>query len=116
VDRQAWNSITKLQRPGRPDALAKILSLYLADSQQLVDKLRHGMATREAQLVNEAAHSLRSRSAVLGAGTLSLLCQQIEEMSRRGQLTEAEPLLALLEATFADACQVFQAELERRAA
>ncbi|MEK6641806.1 MAG: response regulator, partial [Nitrospirota bacterium] len=116
VDRKAWNSITTLQRPGKPDILAKILSLYLADSQQLVDKLRQGMAAGEAQLVNEAAHSLKSRSSVLGAVALSDLCRQFEEMGRRGSLADAEPLLDPLESAFADACHVFQTELEKRAA
>ena len=116
VDRKAWNSITTLQRPGRPDVLAKILSLYLADSQQLFDSLRQGMAAGEAQLVNEAAHSLKSRSTVLGAASVSELCRQFEEISRRGSLADAEPLLNPLEAAFADACHEFQAELEKRAA
>jgi CheY-like chemotaxis protein len=116
INRSAWNSITALQRPGQPDVLAKILSLYLVDSQQLVDTLRRGLATSEARLVNEAMHSLTSRSAVLGAVSLSDLCKQIGAISRRGPLVEAEPLLEPLEAAFADACRVFQAELERRAA
>ena len=116
VDRKAWNSIITLQRPGKPDVLAKILSLYLADSQQLVDKLRQGVAAGEAKLVNEAAHSLKSRSSVLGAVALSELCRQFEEMSRRGSLADAEPLLDPLESAFTDACYVFQAELEKRAA
>jgi two-component system, sensor histidine kinase and response regulator len=116
VDRKAWKSITSLQRPGKPDVLAKILSLYLADSQQLVEKLRQGMAAGDAQVVNEAAHSLKSRSTVLGAVALSELCRQFEEMSRRGSLADVEPLLDPLDAAFADACHVFQSELEKRAA
>ncbi|MEO5864049.1 MAG: ATP-binding protein [Nitrospiraceae bacterium] len=116
VDHKSWNSITALQRPGKPDILAKIFSLYLADSQQLVDNLRQGMAAGEAQVVNEAAHSLKSRSSVLGAVALSELCRKFEEMSRRGSLADAEPLLDPLDAAFADACHVFQTELEKRAA
>jgi two-component system sensor histidine kinase/response regulator len=116
VDEKAWKSITSLQRPGKPDALAKILSLYLGDSQQLVDKLRQAMATGDADTVNQAAHSLKSRSSVLGAVSLSKLCRQFEEISRQGQLKEAEPLLDQLDAAFAHACEVFQTELEKRAA
>ena len=98
-------------------AVGAAASLYLADSQQLVDKLRQGVAAAgEAQLVNEAAHSLKSRSAVLGAVALSELCRQFEEMGRRGSLSGAEPLLDPLESAFADACHVFQSELEKRAA
>ncbi len=114
IDRQAWSSITALQRPGHPDVLARILSLYLKDSQQLVDNLRVGLTTNTAQLVNEAAHSLKSRSGMLGAISLSDLCGQMETISRRGPLIEAEPLLEPLEAAFAQACLVFQAELDKR--
>ncbi len=116
VDRKTWDSITALQRPGKPDMLAKVLTLYLTDSRQLVDQVRQGVAAGEAQRVNEAAHSLKSRSAVLGAVLLSDLCQKIETISRRGSVMDAEPLLNPLETAFTHACQVFQTELEKRAA
>ena len=116
VDQNAWKSITSLQKPGKEDMLAKILALYLADSKNLVDTVRQGIVAGEAQAVNQAAHSLKSRSSVLGAVSLSQLCQQFEELSRHGRLKEAEPLLNQLEAVFNHANQVFRAELERRAA
>jgi len=116
VDQSAWKLITSLQRPGREDTLAKILSLYLADSQDLVDKVHQGIAAGQAQTVNQAAHSLKSRSSMLGAVSLSQLCRQFEELSRQGRLSEAQPLLAQLDSAFAHACHVFHAELEKRAA
>ena len=114
VDRNAWKSITGLQRPGKPDVLAKILSLYLADSHDVVATLCQGMADENAQVVNQAAHSLRSRSAMLGAVSLSKLCRQLEDLSRQGQLNEAQPLVAPLTEAFAHASEIFRAELERR--
>ena len=116
VDQKAWKSITSLQRPGKEDALAKILSLYLLDSQDLVDRLRDGMKAGDAQAVNQAAHSLKSRSSVLGAMSLSKLCRQFEDCSRQGKLQEVEPLLDQLGVAFEHASRIFQAELERRAA
>lgn len=116
VDQKAWKSITSLQRPGKEDALAKILSLYLLDSRDLVNALREGIRAGDAQAVNQAAHSLKSRSSVLGAVSLSKLCRQFEELSRQGRLKEVEPLLDQLGVAFEHASQIFQAELERRAA
>lgn len=116
VDRDVWKSITSLQKPGKEDTLGKILTLYLADSQQLVDTLHGGMATGDAMAVNQAAHSLKSRSAALGALSLSQLCQQIETLSRQGQLKEAETLLDQVDTAFTHACHIFHGELERRAA
>jgi signal transduction histidine kinase/CheY-like chemotaxis protein/HPt (histidine-containing phosphotransfer) domain-containing protein len=114
VDRNVWKSITGLQRAGKPDVLAKILSLYLTDSHDVVATLRQGIANENAQAVSQAAHSLRSRSAMLGAVSLSKLCRQVEDLSRQGQLKEAEPLMAPLAEAFEHASQIFQAELERR--
>ncbi len=116
INRKAWDAITMLQRPGQPDALAKILSLYLSDSHQLVDKLRKAVQDREAKLVNEAAHSLKSRSAALGAVSLADLCKQLERLGRTGDLTEAPGLIKQLESEFAEACAVFSDELQKRAA
>lgn len=116
VDQKAWKSITSLQRPGKEDPLLKVLSLYLSDSQDLVDKLREGMRAGNATVVNQAAHSLKSRSSVLGAVTLSKLCRQFEDLSRQGQLAEVEPLVQQLDAAFDHASKIFQAEFERRAA
>ena len=116
VDVKAWESITSLQRPGKEDMLAKILTLYLADSQQLIDNLHQGIAAGDTMTVNQAAHSLKSRSAVLGALSLAKLCQQFETLSRQGQLTEAEPLQDQLDGAFNHASQIFEAELNKRRA
>ncbi len=116
INRKAWDAITVLQRPGQPDALAKIFSLYLSDSHQLVDKLRKAVQDGEAKLVNEAAHSLKSRSAALGAVSLADLCKQLERLGRTGDLTDAPGLIKRLESEFAAACAVFSEELQKRAA
>ena len=114
VDQKAWKSITSLQKPGKEDLLTKLLSLYLVDSKDLVSTIAQGIADGNPQVVNHAAHSLKSRSSVLGAVSLSKLCKQFEELSRHGQLKEAEPLLNQLGVAFDHTSQLFQAELERR--
>jgi len=73
------------------------------------------MRAGNATAVNQTAHSLKSRSSVLGAVTLSKFCRQFEDISRQGQLTEAEPLLRQLDAAFDHVSQIFQSELEKRA-
>lgn len=114
VDQKSWKSITSLQRPGKEDLLTKLLSLYLVDSKDLVTKIALGMADGNAQAVYHAAHSLKSRSSVLGAVSLSKLCKQFEDLGRHGELKEVEPLLNQLRVAFDHASQLFQAELERR--
>jgi HPt (histidine-containing phosphotransfer) domain-containing protein len=67
VDPKSWDSITSLQRPGQPDLLAKVIGLYLKDSQGLVDKILAATAGKDFASLRDTAHSLKSRSATLGA-------------------------------------------------
>ena len=49
-----------------------------------------------------AAHSLKSNSASFGAGVLSELCRELEHAAQRGDLTNAESRLQVIEAAFED--------------
>ncbi|ALA57110.1 Hpt domain-containing protein [Nitrospira moscoviensis] len=103
-------------RPNRSDVLAKILALYLKYSAQLADTITRAIAEKNAAALKDAAHSLKSRSATLGARRLAGLCQQLEQAGRTASLDGLDQILPLLTAAFADTCSAFQAELTKRAA
>lgn len=116
LDTQAWKAILALQRPGQPDLLAKILGLYLKDSYELVDKIQAAVTDRNARLLQEAAHSLKSRSATLGAHQLAQLCQQLELAGRTQSFKQTEQRVDQLTKVFAETCALFRQELKGRAA
>ena len=118
VDPKSWDSITSLQRPGQPDLLAKVIGLYLKDSQGLVDKILAATAEKDFASLRDTAHSLKSRSGTLGAWHVADLCKQLETGAREQTLawTEAERLGRQLQQTFTATCDIFEIERQRRAA
>jgi PAS domain S-box-containing protein len=118
VNPKTWDSITSLQRPGQPDLLTKIIGLYLKDSQGLVDKILTAAQAKDFAALRDAAHSLKSRSATLGAWQVADLCKELETGARARTLasTEAERLAGLLQKSFTVTTAIFQSELQRRAA
>jgi CheY-like chemotaxis protein/HPt (histidine-containing phosphotransfer) domain-containing protein len=97
LDPAPLNQIRALQRPGAPSLLAKVIGVYLDNSPTLVQRLREAVAQGDAVALREAAHSLKSSSANLGAMQLATLCKELEQMGRDGQLQGAAEKLSALQ-------------------
>jgi two-component system, sensor histidine kinase and response regulator len=97
IDTSCIDTIRGLQRPGRPDILAKTIACYFEDAGGLVTAIREGFAAGEAVTVHRAAHRLKSSSAVLGASRLASYCRDLEELCRDGELPADNSLVALIE-------------------
>ncbi|MBS0170493.1 MAG: response regulator [Nitrospira sp.] len=115
IDKTAWEAIRALQRPGRPDILAKVLAAYLDDSRQLVEDIRTAVETHDADTLTKAAHRLKSSSAQLGALTTAAHCKELEGFGRLARLDDAARLLAPLTDSHQAACAAIHAELQQRA-
>ena len=93
-------NIRQLQRPGKPDLLEKIVSLYMDNSLGLLNGLRVAIDEGNAEQVRMNAHSFKSSSANLGALQLEKLCKQLEDMGRHDELEGAPSLLGRIESEF----------------
>ncbi|NEX20813.1 response regulator [Thiorhodococcus mannitoliphagus] len=111
LDPSVIAAIRCLGRPGRPDPLKKVISLYLESAPALMDQLRRGVADQEGDTVRRAAHTLKSSSANLGAIALSRTCQILEHQGREGRLGESRAMLIQAE----DQLAAVAAALERLA-
>ena len=114
IDRSAWTAIQALQRSGRPDLLARVLTAYLEDSHRLVKQIHDAVQSNDPVALYEAAHRLKSSSAQLGALTTATHCNDIETLGRSGQFERAERLLGELARTHSAACAIITHELQRR--
>jgi HPt (histidine-containing phosphotransfer) domain-containing protein len=86
------NAIRSLQRPGSPDILRKVLTHFFDDTPHLLQKLKEATSTGDVQTVRQAAHSLKSASANLGATRLAAHCKEMEFQANNG-LSEKLPTL-----------------------
>jgi signal transduction histidine kinase/DNA-binding response OmpR family regulator len=101
LDPKLLADILELQRRKAPNLLHTLILRYQEESAQLLHKLRTALDQENADSVHRAAHSLRSSSATLGARALAALCENLETKGRRGQLVNAGPMLAQIEAEHA---------------
>ncbi|HQV11841.1 MAG TPA: response regulator [Nitrospira sp.] len=116
IDKTAWDAIRSLQRPGRPDILAKVLTTYLNDSRMLVEDIRAAVEARDPGTLATAAHRLKSSSAQLGVLATAAHCKELEHLGRVACLDDAAYLLAQLAETHQTACSTIAAELRSHSA
>lgn len=110
INQAALDNIRQLQRPGNPDLLQKIVTIYMNDSPGLLNALREAIDQSDAELVRMHAHRFKSGSANLGALRLAELCKQLEEMGRNNELQGALTLLSRVENEYRAASVALQQE------
>jgi len=113
LDMRALQALRNLQRPGRPDVVVRVLEIFRRDAPRLVDEMRRGGATGDAEALRRAAHTLKSTSASIGAARLSAGCLEIERLARKGDVTAARDLV---ESAAADLGEAFEALARARIA
>ncbi|MBV8132202.1 MAG: response regulator [Alphaproteobacteria bacterium] len=98
IDYKVLDSHRQLQREGNPDFVQEMIDLFFKDAADRLKDLKEGAANRDAALLREASHALRSASANVGAVILSSHCEELEAMAQSGVLSEAASIVdAILE-------------------
>lgn len=113
LDPKTLQSLRKMAGDRANEVLAQIIDNYLADAPQLLQAMRAAVATGDAAALQQAAHTLRSASATLGATTLSQLCKALEAMGCAGKTAGALAGVLQVEAAYETVKLALQMELER---
>ena len=91
---------------------ARIINVYLEDAPQLVAQLEQAALGPDFDVLRDAAHSLKSSSANLGAMALSAAAKRIELGARMQSLDRPAVAVALVVAEFERARVALQAHLQ----
>lgn len=78
-----------------PELVVELIGLFLEDTPPLLQALEKGLVEANTEAIRQAAHTLKSTSASLGAIQLSSLCLEIETLSKTGNITAAPEKIAL---------------------
>ena len=113
LERHALDKIRALQQPDKPNILGKIIKLYLESSSGLITTVRESVEQGDGRALCEAAHSLKSSSANLGAIQLAAVCKELEDMGHEGRTDAAKALMDRIESEYQSAHAALAGELGR---
>lgn len=111
IDQAVLAAIRALQRPNRPDIVARVVSQYIERSQEMIKRIRRAILLKDTAELFAAAHQLTSSSAQLGAVALTAACRELERMGVSRELDRADEILSNLERHYAAARAAFEREL-----
>jgi PAS domain S-box-containing protein len=86
LDRAVLDGILDMERRGAPRLLARLIDTYIDSAARLVAGVEVALAANDAAGLRQAAHTLKSSSASLGARELARLCADLENLARVEQL------------------------------
>ncbi|ABQ25191.1 Hpt domain protein [Geotalea uraniireducens Rf4] len=112
LDQAALDNIRSLNNDAEPDVLGKVVCIYLRNSPQLLRSLSEAVAKCDAPVIEQAAHSLKSSSAMLGAMKLANLLTELEEVGHNHSDVNSCELVSAIEAEFIQVCKALKAELQ----
>ncbi len=98
VDLSALLELRKLQSPGKPDVVARVLDRFYDESAERLTALRQALATDDAPRFERAAHALKGIAGTVGAREVADLAVQLELTGREGRLQAAAGLVDDLDA------------------
>jgi TMAO reductase system sensor TorS len=115
IERAALDNIRLLQRDGMPNLIEKVIHKYLDHAPKLLATLRQAVAEADAPAVRQAAHSLKSSSANLGATELAARCKTLELEARFNNIVPSAEQLQGLEIEFTAVRDALASELQEGA-
>jgi HPt (histidine-containing phosphotransfer) domain-containing protein len=107
VDLTSLLALRQLQRPGRPDGVARIVITFLAESELRLEALRQAIATDDSSALEHAAHALKGIAGTVGANQMHDLAMRLEQLGRDGRTAGAANMLTDLESALASARPIF---------
>ncbi|MCT7986642.1 PAS domain S-box protein [Laspinema sp. A4] len=112
LDRQILDSLRDMAGPKAAAMLSLIIGNYLEDAPERLQEIREAVAQGNPEGLRQAAHSMRSSSANLGALTLANLFKELENLGRAGTTVNAQTLLNQVEKEYENVIKAL--ELERK--
>ena len=93
IDMQVIEDLRELGGSEDPRLVQELIDLFLEDAPRRFDELARGSRAGDFELLERAAHTLKSSSANVGARGLSELCRKIEACARHRSTQGLEDLV-----------------------
>ncbi|HEY9875120.1 MAG TPA: response regulator [Candidatus Obscuribacterales bacterium] len=113
IDAKTLQSFRKMVGENADEILAEMIDCYLEDAPKLMQEITEAVSQGNVAQLRQAAHTLKSSSATLGAKSLSSLCNELEIISRNGNTEGGLDKLPQLEAEYARVKTALRIELQQ---
>lgn len=100
IDNDVLLSLREMMGDSADQFLDCLIDTYLEETPSLLNQMSNAIATQEPEVMQRAAHTLKSSSASLGAISLSQLCQNLETMGSSQTIKGAKEIMLQLEAEY----------------
>jgi HPt (histidine-containing phosphotransfer) domain-containing protein len=107
VDVSSLLLLRQMQPPGTPDAVARIVTRFLEETDQRLEALRQACLNGDSKALENAAHALKGIAGTVGATEMSDLSARLEQFGREGRVDGATQLVIDLESALGRARPVF---------
>jgi CheY-like chemotaxis protein/HPt (histidine-containing phosphotransfer) domain-containing protein len=111
IDSAALEGIRKLQQPGAPDFLTKLIKTFLQDTPPRLVAVRDVAQRGDGGDLSRLAHVLKGSSASLGARHMAQLCAELERLGHSQDLRNALDLAGRLELEFKRVCAALRGHM-----
>ncbi len=109
-----WNISNTLEKLGGDEALLQeVLEIFLVEAPKHLAALRCGMAEKNAETIETAAHTLKGELGYLDIPEISRRAAEIEDMGRCHNLQGAASLLAQFETDVAGLLDAIRSAVPR---
>jgi len=82
---------------GDRELLGEVVAAFLIEGPTLLEEIRHALAAGDAVRLRRGAHTLKGALRTLGIESAAELAIELEEIGRRGDLSQASATMARLE-------------------
>ncbi len=99
IDAQAWETLMEMVVDNTFEGIIEVIDSYLTDAPSLINNIKKAATEGDLVQLENAAHTLKSSSAILGALKINELCLEVEEVANNGTVLETA-LVCKLEAEY----------------
>ena len=111
IDRSVLESLCEMAGSEASLLLEEMINSYLEDTEIRLQAIAEAIKQADAETIHQAAHSMKSSSANLGAGNLANLCEELEQLGRNKTIERTQDLLSEAESEYKLVQQELQAFL-----
>jgi HPt (histidine-containing phosphotransfer) domain-containing protein len=86
INMEVVEELLSLSDEGDPELLVDLIQMYLQDGPQKLEEIRDGLAQKDYDRVERAAHSLKGSAGNLGAILVQRDCEELQLASRQHSL------------------------------